>query len=123
MQPSADLQRDPSWPKEGDKCEAGDTSWYPLDITAVSRPNRKLVTPRTSSIVQGRLRVRTGKPTSSLAPSTPRTPNWRGNRGDIPKGWLESVGAVKRAYMPVAPSLSTSTSSQASVCVWSMAPP
>ena len=41
MQPSADLQRDPSWPKEGDKCEAGDTSWYPLDITAVKPTYRK----------------------------------------------------------------------------------
>ena len=101
MQPSEDLQRDPSWPKEGETCEGRDSSWYPLDITAVTPTFRK---PGYSTDF-----LNWSKGDYEYAPVTdfvvgaehaPYT-NWRGNRGDIPKGWLESVGAVKRAYMPV----------------------
>ena len=101
MQPSEELQRDPSWPKEGETCEGRDSSWYPLDITAVTPTFRK---PGYSTDF-----LNWSKGDYEYAPVTdfvvgaehaPYT-NWRGNRGDIPKGWLESVGAVKRAYMPV----------------------
>ncbi|MGV0327906.1 hypothetical protein ACUY3D_01830 [Corynebacterium guaraldiae] len=101
MQPSEDLQRDPSWPKEGETCEGRDSSWYPLDITAVKPTFRK---PGYSTDF-----LNWSKGDYEYAPVTdfvvgaehaPYT-NWQGNRGDIPKGWLESVGAVKRAYMPV----------------------
>lgn len=101
MQPSEELQRDPSWPKEGETCEGRDSSWYPLDITAVTPTFRK---PGYSTDF-----LNWSKGDYEYAPVTdfvvgaehsPYT-NWQGNRGDIPKGWLESVGAVKRAYMPV----------------------
>ncbi|OFS41218.1 hypothetical protein HMPREF2896_01750 [Corynebacterium sp. HMSC069E04] len=101
MQPSEELQRDSSWPKEGETCEGRDSSWYPLDITAVTPTFRK---PGYSTDF-----LNWSKGDYEYAPVTdfvvgaehaPYT-NWRGNRGDIPKGWLESVGAVKRAYMPV----------------------
>ena len=31
--------------------------------------------------------------------------NWLGNKGRLPEGWLGSIGAVQRAYMPVGTAL------------------
>jgi len=101
MQPAAEPQRDPAWPKEGEKCEANDNSWYPLDITAVKPTFRK---PGYSTDFlnwsQGDYEF---APVTDFVVGAQHDPytNWRGNRGDIPQGWLESVGAIKRAYMPV----------------------
>lgn len=101
VEPTTEPQREADWPNEGDTCQAGTRTWYPLDITAVQPTYRK---PGYSTDF-----LNWSKKDYEYAPVTdfvvgaehhPYT-NWQGNRGDIPRGWLESVGAVKRAYMPV----------------------
>ncbi|WP_426717934.1 hypothetical protein [Corynebacterium auriscanis] len=102
VEPAIPPARDSSWPRQGDKCTpAADTAWTPLDITSVSPTFRKpgysqdflswskgdyTFTPVTDHIV--------GAEFNGYL-------NWRGNNGRLPEGWLQSVGTVQRAYMPV----------------------
>ncbi|MDK8469242.1 hypothetical protein [Corynebacterium accolens] len=101
VQPAAEPQRDAAWPKEGDTCEAKDKSWYPLDITAVQPTFRK--PGYSTDFLNWSHGDYEFAPVTDFVVGAQHDPytNWRGNRGDIPQGWLESVGAVKRAYMPV----------------------
>ncbi|GAB3942886.1 TonB-dependent receptor [Corynebacterium tapiri] len=98
--PNASFQRDPSWPKEGEKCR--DRRWYPHSIEGVNPTYRKpgystdflnwsegeyTFTPRTEFVVGGRY--------DGFSSSYVVKPH------HAPDGWLESVGAIYRAYMPV----------------------
>lgn len=98
--PNDSFYRDPSWPKQGDKCR--DHRWYPLAIEAVTPTFRKpgystdflnwsegqyTYHPVTDYVVGAKYN---GETASSVIDST-----------HAPKGWLESVGAIHRAYMPV----------------------
>lgn len=101
VEPDALFQRDPQWPTLGQKARRGDKSYYPYDITAVAPTYRKpgysvdflnwtkgeyTYTPVTDYVV--------GAEYNGYL-------NWMGNNNRLPSGWLESVGAVLRAYMPV----------------------
>lgn len=101
VQPMAELRRDQDWPREGDTCRPGIPGWFPYDITGVSPTFRK------PGYSQDFLNWSKGEYTF-----TPVTDNlvgaefnggalWMGRGGKVPEGWLESVGAIQRAYMPV----------------------
>ena len=101
VEPVDKLDRDPSWPEEGETCSASDPRWYPLDITAVAPTFRK---PGYSQDF-----MNWSKGDYEYHPVTDHVvgaenyqyTNWNGNTGHVPAGWLNSVGAVQRAYMPV----------------------
>ena len=91
-------QRDPSWPEFGSRCDAAYPQWYPHEIAAIAPTFRKpgysqdflnwsdgeqTFTPNVDHIVGAQFN-------SEL--------NYRGDGGRFPAGWLESVGAVQRAY-------------------------
>ena len=99
--PDDTFARDPEWPNEGDECRPGDKKWYPLDIEAVTPTFRKPGysvdfrnwsegdyewAPVTDNVV--------GAEYNGYA-------NWVERQGKPPQGWLQSVGATERAYMPV----------------------
>lgn len=101
VKPDASYQRSPEWPELNQPARRGDKSYYPYDIEAVAPTYRKpgysqdflnwtkgdyTFTPLTDYIV--------GAENNQYL-------NWMGNDGRLPDGWLTSVGAVKRAYMPV----------------------
>jgi hypothetical protein len=90
VQPAAEPQRDPAWPKEGDTCEAKDKSWYPLDITAVQPTFRK--PGYSTDFLNWSHGDYEFAPVTDFVVGAQHDPytNWRGNRGDIPQGWLES---------------------------------
>lgn len=98
--PNDTFQRNPAWPPQGQKCH--DHTWYPLDIEAISPAFRKpgystdflnwskgnyTYNPVTDYVVGARYN---GDSASSVI-----DPN------HAPTGWLESIGAIHRAYMPV----------------------
>lgn len=105
VEPGPDFRRDESWPELGDQARAGDKSYYPYDITAVAPTYRK------PGYSQDFLNWSKGEYT--FTPVTDYVVgaewggylNWMGNDGRLPEGWLESVGAVRRAYMPVGTAL------------------
>lgn len=105
IQPNDDFYRDPSWPKPGDQCKTGDTRWYPLSIEGVEPTYRKpgyaidfynwskgdyTFSPLTEFVV--------GAEYYGFIAGGP-------DANHLPKGWLESIGTVHRAYMPVATKL------------------
>lgn len=99
--PGPDFYRDSSWPQLGQKARPGDKSYYPYDIEAVAPTFRK---PGYSQDF-----LNWSKGTYTFTPVTDYVVgaeyngylNWMGGGGQLPAGWLESVGAVRRAHMPV----------------------
>ena len=101
VEPERPLRRDPTWPNLDDTCDDGDNKWYPLDIKAIEpwfhKPGYSQDFPNWS------------KGTYKFSPVTDFVVgaefngylNWREQEGRLPEGWLRSVGAVHRAYMPV----------------------
>ncbi|AWB83939.1 hypothetical protein C3E79_05140 [Corynebacterium liangguodongii] len=105
VEPVTTPQRDPNWPAYGAKCDTAYPQWYPHDIHGIAPTFRKpgysqdflnwadgeqTYTPVVDHIVGAQMNVEM---------------NYRGNGGRLPAGWLESVGAVHRAYMPVGTAL------------------
>ena len=101
VEPMAPLRKDDDWPKQGDSCRPGVNTWFPYDIKAVAPTYRKpgysqdflnwskgdyTFTPVTDFVVGAEFNG------GAL---------WMGRGGRVPTGWLESVGAIQRAYMPV----------------------
>ena len=99
VEPTSPLQRDPSWPKQGERCPA--RGWYPLDISGIDPLIRQPgysqdflnwskgqyhFTPVTDTVV--------GAQFAGYV-------NWNPAADGPPRGWLESVGAIYRAYLPV----------------------
>lgn len=101
VEPEHDLRRDPHWPKLGDACIDGYKKWYPLDVKAIEPTFRK------PGYSQDFLNWSKGNYTFSpvtdfiVGAEFNGYVNWRGQEGRLPEGWLHSVGAVHRAYMPV----------------------
>lgn len=102
VEPSVPPRREDSWPRQGATCKpVKDTAWTPLDITAVSPTFRK---PGYSQDF-----LNWSKSDYTFTPVTDHIVgaefngylNWRGNDGRLPEGWLNSVGTVQRAHMPV----------------------
>ncbi|MGM5594822.1 hypothetical protein QZG57_08000 [Corynebacterium glucuronolyticum] len=100
VEPAEPLQKGDDWPSTSEKCE-GDKAWYPLDITAVAPTFRK------PGYSQDFLNWSKGDyeyhPITDNVVGAEHNPytNWLGNNNHVPDGWLHSVGAVQRAYMPV----------------------
>lgn len=105
VKPGPGFRRDPNWPTLGQQARKGDKSYYPYDIEAVAPTFRK---PGYSQDF-----LNWSKGTYTFTPVTDYVVgaewggylNWMGNNGRLPEGWLESVGAVMRAYMPVGTAL------------------
>lgn len=99
--PNEPLRRDPSWPKQGQTCRQGDNRWYPLDVDSVTPTFRK---PGYSQDF-----LNWSKTDYQFNPVTDFVVgaefngylNWFDRDGRLPEGWLNSVGTVQRAYMPV----------------------
>lgn len=98
--PNESFYRDPSWPKLGEKCR--DRNWYPLKIEAVAPTFKK---PGYSNDF---LNWSDGPLTYSPVTDYVVGARYNGTSGSMaiepnhaPQGWLESVGAIHRAYMPV----------------------
>ncbi|MDU0479630.1 hypothetical protein QVA66_10300 [Staphylococcus chromogenes] len=103
--PVTEPKRDPNWPEFGSKCDTPYPQWYPHKISGVAPTYRKpgysqdflnwssgdhTYTPITDHIVGAQFNGEM---------------NYRGNGGRLPEGWLESVGAAQRAYLPVGTAL------------------
>ncbi|WP_206214033.1 hypothetical protein [Corynebacterium qintianiae] len=105
VQPVTTPLRDPDWPEFGSVCDTAYPRWYPHEIHAIAPTYRKpgysqdflnwsegeqTYTPVVDNVVGAQYNIEM---------------NYRGNGGLLPEGWLESVGAVYRAYMPVGTAL------------------
>ena len=105
VEPGPGFRRDADWPRLGQQARPGDKSYYPYDIEAVAPTFRK------PGYSQDFLNWSKGNYT--FTPVTDYVVgaefdgylNWMGGGGRVPAGWLESVGAVMRAYMPVGTAL------------------
>lgn len=105
VEPGPGFRRDADWPRLGQQARPGDKSYYPYDIEAVAPTFRK------PGYSQDFLNWSKGNYT--FTPVTDYVVgaefngylNWMGGGGRLPAGWLESVGAVMRAYMPVGTAL------------------
>lgn len=101
VKPDASFRRDDEWPKLNEPAREGDKSWYPHDIEAVAPTFRK------PGYSQDFLNWSKGDYTFTpvtdyvVGAENNQYLNWMGEDGRLPDGWLTSVGAVKRAYMPV----------------------
>ena len=99
VEPTSPLRRDPSWPKQGQRCPA--RGWYPLDISGIDPLIRQ------PGYSQDFLNWSKGQ--YHFTPVTDTVvgaqfagyENWNPAAGGPPRGWLESVGAIYRAYLPV----------------------
>ena len=105
VSPSTTPQRDPSWPTFGSKCDAAYPRWYPNEIVGIAPTFRK------PGYSQDFLNWSDGKQTYTpivdhvVGAQFNAEMNYWGNAGRLPEGWLESVGAAQRAYMPVGTAL------------------
>lgn len=99
--PETKPQRDPDWPQFGDKCNTPYPGWYPHEINAIMPTFRK------PGYSQDFLNWSTGQHTFTpivdhvVGAQFNSELNYRGNDGRLPAGWLESIGATQRAYLPV----------------------
>ncbi len=105
VRPDKSFLLDDAWPRPGQPTRKGDKSYYPYDIEAVTPTFRK------PGYSQDFLNWTKG--TYTFTPVTDYVVgaefngymNWMGGGGRLPQGWLTSVGAVQRAYMPVGTAL------------------
>ena len=105
VQPITTPQRDPGWPAFGSRCDAAIPQWYPYEVSGIAPTFRK------PGYSQDFLNWSDG--TQTYTPIVDHVVgaqfngelNYRGDAGRLPAGWLESVGAVQRAYMPVGTAL------------------
>lgn len=100
VEPAADLNRD-QFPRVGETCTANNRGWYPNTIEGVAPTFRK---PGYSldfmNWTDANYTYR-GVTDHLVGAVYNGQTNWYGNKGRLPKGWLGSIGAVHRAYMPV----------------------
>ncbi|AKK02007.1 hypothetical protein [Corynebacterium epidermidicanis] len=105
LAPATTPQRDPSWPKFGDKCTTQNHGWFPHEISGVSPTFRK------PGYSQDFLNWSEGEYTFTpivdhvVGAQFNGQMNYWGNHGRLPEGWLESIGAGQRAYLPVGTAL------------------
>jgi len=105
VKPDASFRRDANWPQLNQPARKRDMSYYPYDIEAVSPTFRK------PGYSQDFLNWSKGDYTFTpvtdyvVGAENAQYLNWMGANGQLPEGWLTSVGAVKRAYMPVGTAL------------------
>lgn len=103
--PVTEPRRDPDWPAFGAACDAAYPRWYPHEISAIEPNFRK------PGYSQDFLNWSTGPHTYTpivdhvVGAQFSAEMGYRGNAGRLPEGWLESVGAVGRAYLPVGTAL------------------
>ncbi len=104
VNPATDLQRE-NWPSEGEECTAGDMQWYPNTIEGVAPTFRK---PGFSQDFMNWTEADytyRGITDHLVGAQYNGQMNWLGNKGRLPEGWLGSIGAAQRAYMPVGTAL------------------
>lgn len=101
VKPDASFRRDDEWPKLNEPAREGDKSWYPHDIEAVAPTFRK--PGYSQDFLNWSKGDYTFRPVTDYVVGAENNQylNWMGEDGRLPEGWLSSVGAVKRAYMPV----------------------
>ena len=101
VKPDASFRRDDEWPQLNEPAREGDKSWYPHDIEAVAPTFRK--PGYSQDFLNWSKGDYTFRPVTDYVVGAENNQylNWMGEDGRLPEGWLTSVGAVKRAYMPV----------------------
>ena len=101
VKPDASFRRDDEWPQLNEPAREGDKSWYPHDIEAVAPTFRK--PGYSQDFLNWSKGDYTFRPVTDYVVGAENNQylNWMGEDGRLPEGWLSSVGAVKRAYMPV----------------------
>lgn len=101
VRPDASFRRDEEWPQLNEPAREGDKSWYPHDIEAVAPTFRK--PGYSQDFLNWSKGDYTFRPVTDYVVGAENNQylNWMGEDGRLPEGWLSSVGAVKRAYMPV----------------------
>ena len=101
VKPDASFRRDAEWPQLNEPAREGDKSWYPHDIEAVAPTFRK--PGYSQDFLNWSKGDYTFRPVTDYVVGAENNQylNWMGENGRLPEGWLTSVGAVKRAYMPV----------------------
>ncbi|OFT57826.1 hypothetical protein HMPREF3151_06215 [Corynebacterium sp. HMSC05H05] len=101
VKPDASFRRDAEWPQLNEPAREGDKSWYPHDIEAVAPTFRK--PGYSQDFLNWSKGDYTFRPVTDyvVGAENDQYLNWMGEDGRLPEGWLTSVGAVKRAYMPV----------------------
>ena len=101
VKPDASFRRDEEWPQLNEPAREGDKSWYPHDIEAVAPTFRK--PGYSQDFLNWSKGDYTFRPVTDhvVGAENNQYVNWMGEGGRLPEGWLTSVGAVKRAYMPV----------------------
>ena len=101
VKPDASFRRDEEWPQLNEPAREGDKSWYPHDIEAVAPTFRK--PGYSQDFLNWSKGDYTFRPVTDYVVGAENNQylNWMGENGRLPEGWLTSVGAVKRAYMPV----------------------
>lgn len=101
VKPDASFRRDEEWPQLNEPAREGDKSWYPHDIEAVAPTFRK--PGYSQDFLNWSKGDYTFRPVTDYVVGAENNQylNWKGEDGRLPEGWLSSVGAVKRAYMPV----------------------
>ena len=101
VKPDASFRRDEEWPQLNEPAREGDKSWYPHDIEAVAPTFRK--PGYSQDFLNWSKGDYTFRPVTDyvVGAENDQYLNWMGEDGQLPEGWLTSVGAVKRAYMPV----------------------
>ncbi|MDK8879079.1 hypothetical protein [Corynebacterium sp. MSK008] len=101
VRPDASFRRDEEWPQLNEPAREGDKAWYPHDIEAVAPTFRK--PGYSQDFLNWSKGDYTFRPVTDYVVGAENNQylNWMGEDGRLPEGWLSSVGAVKRAYMPV----------------------
>ena len=101
VKPDASFRRDAQWPQLNQPARKGDMSYYPYDIEAVAPTFRK--PGYSQDFLNWSKGEYTFRPVTDYVVGAENNQylNWMGAGGRLPEGWLTSVGAVKRAYMPV----------------------
>ena len=105
VKPDASFRRDAQWPQLNQPARKGDMSYYPYDIEAVAPTFRK--PGYSQDFLNWSKGEYTFRPVTDYVVGAENNQylNWMGAGGRLPEGWLTSVGAVKRAYMPVGTAL------------------
>ena len=101
VKPDENFRRDEEWPQLDEPARKGDMSYYPYDIEAVAPTFRK--PGYSQDFLNWSKGDYTFRPVTDyvVGAENAQYVNWMGAEGQLPEGWLTSVGAVKRAYMPV----------------------
>ena len=104
VKPKTDLDRD-RWPQEGETCKDGDRRWYPNGIEGVAPTFRKPGYSQDFLNWTDSDYTYRGVTDHLVGAEWNGHTNWHGNHDRLPEGWLGSIGAVHRAYMPVGTAL------------------